>query len=255
MTRTGEPVIALCLLTALAGCASSARESELDRIAALYHRGDYTAAYRQAAALAEKSTPPTSEQAAYLAGLSAYRLGDRALPLSWLSRAARSRDDQLSGDALATLGIFHSEQGRHDAAAQALEQAAGKLTGQDRAQAFFYAGVAQQKLGQWALARANLERARNATSDAGFRGRVNQQMLVTAFTLQVGAFGDVGNAQRAARDLTPRAAALGLPAPRLVRAEPFTQVHLGSFPSHAHALAVKDRLSLRDAVIVPLIGR
>ena len=51
--------------------------------------------------------------------------------------------------------------------------------GEDRAQAYLYAGIAQQKIGYWPQARTSLLLARKSTRDPGVVQRIDQQLAVT----------------------------------------------------------------------------
>lgn len=251
----GLGLLAVALAT-LVGCAAPV--SRMDPVNAAYARGDYAGARQQAVAIARSATGIQRDQAAYVAGLSSYRLGDLKEARNWLTQASRSTDRKLAGDALAMLGVVYSELHEFGPAASALEQATRLLTGQDRANAHFYAGAAQQKLGHWTQARAHFDEALRHSSDADFRARVSRQMAITGFTIQLGAFSNTANAQRAAQQYSRNAASLGLAPPRVVRSSDdpgVSLVHLGAFRNYATAAAVRAQLGAQvEAVVVPMAG-
>lgn len=222
-----------------------------------YEQEDYETAFSKGAAVARSGRDRERALGAYIAGMSARRMGDTANAARYLARAANAEDDSLAADAAATLGIMYSEQGRYADAAHALLKAAELYTGEDRARAYFHAGIAQQKLGRWPQARTNLILARAASRDPQFWQRVEEQLNVTGYTIQTGAFRDPDNAQRAAAELAQRARAAGLSEPRLVRstgsaAGEVTLVQVGEFATFASARTFRDRIGADTAVIVPL---
>ncbi len=216
-----------------------------------YRSGRYAEAYRAAAPLAS-SRGPIGAEAAYVAGLSARRLNRDAEAERLLLRATQARDDTLAGDAGAALGVMYSEQGRYAAAARALDAAAGKLEGEDRARAYYYLAAAQQKLGRTAEAKTHFRLARAATGNAALRSAIDQQQAATGWTVQSGAYRDQGNAQDAARSLAARVRGA---TPRLVtaadgRGGTLYLVQIGTFTTHDSARRFADQLG-GSAVIVP----
>ena len=222
-----------------------------------YERGDYETAYRKGSSVARSGRDDEQMLGAYVAGMAARRMGDTANAARYLNQAVDAEDERLAADAAATLGILYSEQGRYSDAAHTLLRAAELYTGEDRARAYFHAGIAQQKLGRWPQARTSLILARSASRDPRFWQRVEEQLNVTGYTIQTGAFRDAENAQRAAAELAERAEAAGLSDPRLVRSSDpasgaVTLVQIGEFATFASARAVRDRIGADGAVIVPL---
>src|SRR5690606_25084598 len=159
----------VALLTLLPGCQRQLRPGQVADASAAYQAGQYQRAYRQAAAVASTAGAPNRDQAALVAGLAAQQLNDWDAAERYLLQAAFSDDPLVAGDALASLGLAYAKREQYGKSAQALLKAAPRLQGQDRANAYFYAAIAQQKLGQWAQARTNFVLARNASSDPSFR--------------------------------------------------------------------------------------
>jgi len=256
MTRLGL-ILAAALL---AGCATQQTTTQDQQLAAAqsaYNGGDYHGAYRRATHVYSIARGSTRDEAAYLAGISAQRLGNGPAAQSHLQAAARAADRRLAAEANASLGLLHSEQGRFDLAARDLTRAAADLEGQDKANAHFYAAVAQQKLGQWPQARTNLVLARAATQDPAFRHQVEAQLAVTGYTIQVGAFRSEANARTAADRAAPAATSQRVGLPRLVastdsRGLPVTLVHVGRYATFAAANQARHQLGDQQAIIVPL---
>jgi tetratricopeptide (TPR) repeat protein len=240
----------------LAGCKAQSRRS-MDEVYAAYQRGDYAEAYRQAQPIADGAGGPRSSEAAYMAGSAAMRMGRLHEAERYLSIAAQSRDPRLSADATAELGLTYAQLNRHDRAAASLLDAAGRLSGQDRANAYFYAGLSQQKLGQWAQARTSFTLARSASNDSAFREEVSQHLRTTGYTLQMGAFAEAPNARAFAESVAAHIIALRLGPPRIVPIEgpagkTLHAVQVGQFSSYANALAARSSLGSTTAIVVPL---
>lgn len=234
----------------LIGCAGGPGGSLSDAGEA-YRAGDYGAAYPAAEPLAD-ARGRRGEEAAYLAGLSAQQLGRPGEAARHLSRAAKSRDAQLAGNAGAALGLLLSEQNRYADAADALEDAAELLTGESRARAYYYLAVAQQKLGRTAAAGTSFTLARDATSDPDLRARIDRQRRTIGWTVQTGAFGEIDNARQAAQQLAARVRGT---TPRIVtatdaRGNTLHLVQIGSFTTHDSARRFANNLG-PPAVVTP----
>lgn len=247
-------VLGLGLWLGAGGCESLGQR--LDEANTAYVQGHHQQAYETAAPLAERPGV-RGEHAAYIAGRAAEELGRPQLARGYLERAARSRDDALAADALASLGLLHLRQGRYREAAAALERAGAMLEGEQRANALFYAGIAHQRLDRWHQARTNLVLARAATSDPGLRQRIEQRLDVTGYTIQLGAFTEADNARRVAEAIGDRARALDLGDPRLVattdaQGRALTVVQVGRFSSFETARTARTRLEATQSIILPI---
>lgn len=252
-----KTVTMLVLIAALSACNAPPAGQRLDAARAAYAGGDYAVAFREAELAANASTPAIREEAAYLAGMSAHRRHDLVNAERYLKIAAASDDARLSGQALAELGLIYAGLNWHQQAARHLLAAAAKLEGQDRANAYFHAAVAQQKMGQWAQARTHLILARNYSTDEALRTQAIEQLKVTGYTLQLGAFASPSNAQKEAQR---RAAALtSTPStqPRITtvfdaRHGQLYLVQVGQFTTFDSAVQARTRIGVPDAVVVPL---
>lgn len=250
---------ACCGALLLAGCEGQ-QSTALKSSGEAYRAGDYASSYREARRVADLPTEPkaTRESAAYMAGLAAYRNKDSMAAQQYLQMAAASSDRRLAADAKASLGLVYADRGLYRMAAESLQDAANLMSGQDKANAYFYAGVAQQKDGRWPQARTTLSLAMSNSRDPVFRQRVADQLRVTGYTLQTGAFDVESNAQNAARALVPKAAALKISSPRVMPAlDPVTNrrrflVWVGQFSSWPTALMARENLGTTNAVVTPL---
>jgi len=250
-----------CVMGAMAlqACESSGMD-RIDMADRAYRKGDFTTAYREAQQAMRSNHGNLKNEAAYMAGISAYRLKDSSSAVYYLKEASSGNGSQLAGDALAMLGVIYAEQGKYPESVQAQLQAVKHLpAGPDRANAYYYAAKAQQKMGQWSQARANLRSARSASQDEAFRRDVGHELDAGAFTLQIGAFTDRTNAQRAAENLATRTSTLKLASPRLVPAKDaqrrkLTLVQVGRFSTYADAESARQQLRPLTAIVVSMAG-
>ena len=138
------------------------------------------------------------EIARLTAGLSAHAMGRNDEAIVWLRPLAENRDDEIAGKAMATLGLIALEEGENRSAAKSLSRAAGKLTADDSAKAAMYAGDAYANLGSFEAARLQYRLAQSAARDRDVRREITAR-LGEGFMLQVGAFTNRMNAERARR--------------------------------------------------------
>jgi len=242
----------------LGGCKSNPATTKASEDA--YRSGNYAQAYRSARAVADNPGYPLRdrEAAAYMAGMAAYRNKDPMAAQQYLQMAAASTNKLLAADAKASLGLVYADRNLFRLSADSLLDAAKDLSGENKANAYYYAGVAQQKDGRWPQARTTLSLAMSNSKDAAFRQRVSDQLRITGYTLQVGAFDVESNAQNMARNYGPKAVQLRMTAPRVV---PWTDpvvnrrrylVWVGQFSSWPTALMGRDGLGITNAVVTPL---
>ena len=242
---------------ALVGCNRMNGPTPTELAQTHYQRGDYARAQTAAARAAATAGGTQRDLAHYMAGMSAYRLGNHETAARYLSVAVNSRDESLAADARSTLGLIYSAQGRYEAAADMLLRSADLHTGEDRAQAYFYAGTAQQKLGRWPQARTSLILAQRSTRDPQLIQQINQHLAVTGYTIQVGAFANRTNADNAARVYATKANRVGLGSVLVTpstnsRGQAVHLVQVGRYATFNAASAARTKLGDRGAVIVPL---
>ncbi len=120
----------------------------------------------------------------------------------------------------------------------------------DRANAYYYGGIAQQKMGRWPQARNNLSLAISNSRDPDFRAKAIAQLKVTGYTLQTGAYEIEDHARSVANTMANRVASMHMGRPRIVPShDPGSNrrlylVQVGEFSSWPTALAARDELGL-----------
>ena len=266
-----RPIVLLTALSAtlaLVGCQNSALKgtplentavdmaptATMPDVTARYQAGDYQAAYDLARPIAWDRFRDDRYEAAYIAGLSAQALGNLPEADKMLNKALASEDQTLSVDAADALGLVYSQQGRYAEAQRVLMWAAERLEGERQARAYYYAGIAQQKLGQWSQARTTLILARGLSRDASLKSSIDQQINVTGWTLQLGAFTQRELARKQAESVAQRSQDMSLGLPRLVdgktaSGEPITFVQVGQFSSYQSATRYRDALGKTGVII------
>lgn len=261
-------IATLPTLTLIPGCQNSlfkntafegtvvdqASNATISDITLAYESGDYQTAYDLARPVAWDRYREDRFEAAYIAGLSAQSLGDLADAEKMLKKALRSADRSLAADASDALGLVHSQQGRYREAYGRLFWAAERLQGERKARATFYAGIAQQKLGQWSQARTTLILAKSRSTDAALKRQIDDQIQVTGWTLQLGAFANRDLARSQAESVAAKSSGMSLGLPRLVSGntatgEAVTFVHVGQFTSYQSATQYRDALGQPGVII------
>lgn len=260
---------------AVVACEGDGQRS-LDRSIAAYDDRQYAQALDLAeSAAGEARTSKESDEAAYLAGMSAYRLGRFADAERWLAQAARSSDRWMAGQAGITLGSAQLRLGRTSDAARSFARAAEKLDDEDARRARIAAGNAYRDLGDPTRAdeQFRLAGGGTATGTATARGEQGSRTPIGAapigrtgvspadssstvgdFTLQAGAFRDEGKARRRADDLRGRSVRTGLGEPRVVAKRTsdgltLYVVQIGSFRDRSAADGALGRLGESGIVV------
>lgn len=249
-------MLAACAV--LSGCQADGTD-DMKAIDAAFERGDYKTAYSKSTRIVmlPTSTPDNAGHAMYMAGMSAFRLNDLPNAQMYLERAIQSSDPRLVANARAMLGLVSTQQGLYDKAAENLVAAAEAMEGQDKANAYFYAGAAQQKSGRWPQARVNLSMALSYSKDEGFRQKVREQLKITGYTLQLGAFSSEDAGGKLAARYAAKAAELKLGAPRVVKStdpdgKTLHLVQVGQFTSFPTAIMWRDKLGVSNAIVAGL---
>lgn len=251
--------IACSAMFLLGGCTS--RQQVMQPIYQSYESGDYAGAYRQADQLLESAQGLTADDACYMAGMAAFQLNELPKAENHLANAIHSEDSKLSADARASLGLVYYRQCRYAMAYDALFSAAEDLSGQEQANAYFYAARAQQNLGDWNGARLNLTLARQISNDTVFKQKATDQIAATGFTLQLGAFANPANARQLLDKAAKRPQAQKLSPPQIVivpsKGSRLYAVQIGQFSSYDNAAQARAALGpgYTSAIIVPLRNR
>lgn len=249
-------LIGVVLAGALIGCSSGPEPPTMQTIVSAYDAGDYGRAYEDGILRAD-SNASDAPAAAYLAGVSAGRLQAYDDAERLLTQAGQDADRPLAADAYASLGLIYAEQAKFSESADAFQRAADLYTDDNRSQALYFAAIAQQKLGMFEEAQDDLFEARAATTDAELRERIDRQMEVVGFTIQIAAYRNPEDAKRDADRVGAKTNNLKMGPPRLVnskdaRGVPVTVLQVGRFPSATAAQRQLDSLNEPTAVVVPL---
>ncbi len=247
------PVFGTMLLLAVqVGCETAPTTNSVATAYDAYHRGDYTSAYQIAQPMTTQFD--ATQQASYVAGLSAYHLGNGTQAMEHLKHATSSSQADIAADANITLGRIYAERSRHSDAASAYLAATRGLRGQARANAHYYAAKSQQVIGQWSQARSNFVQAKQHSHHRGFHALIDNELRINGWTLQIGAYSNDRYARNAAQQIAPRAQQLRMGTPRLVPAtdkhgRQLVLVQVGQFTSQSLADHAKQRLNPKAAVV------
>ena len=173
------------LLLVSMGCGPQATSS-LDGACRDYRLGKYEAAMDGAMAARYTGTTRDREEASYVAGLSAARLGRNATARTMLEKAVSSSDRTIAGNANATLGTVLLDDGQPLDAARCFDRASELLVGEDQNRARMDAGFAYKDAGRLTEARKRFDAAGGA-ADTTLRQRSRQEVARTGFAIQAGA--------------------------------------------------------------------
>jgi septal ring-binding cell division protein DamX len=168
----GRGLAVAALLISLNGCGPQASggggavgAGSMQKAVSAFDAQRYREAHDQAAAVMSKSTGAQREEAAYLAGLSSYQLGDLTAAEDELGQASVSGDSQTAGRAKAMLGQMRLDQYRWREAASCFGDASRLIEGEDARQAAWHAGLAYRQAGDEAAAKRWLDGASSAQFD------------------------------------------------------------------------------------------
>jgi hypothetical protein len=231
--RAARPAAVLVL--AVAGCAG--RSPGLDAAIADYEAGRFDEARAGALESSSRSQGTARDSALYLAGVSAYRLGDVEDAEQHLIAAARSSDDELAAQAQAMIGLVDLARDRPLIAASAFDAAAPDLAEAD-------ADAARRKAAEARAAAGAAARIAVAARD-GDRG---------PFALQIGAFAEVTRAKRAADEVERAARSAGLGAVRVAphadgRGRRLYYVQVGRFATKDDAVRARASMRRHDLIV------
>ena len=250
----------LCVLTAapVGGCKSAPRARSLNSALADYQAKRYRLAEQQAAAIARQTRGLMRDKAAYLAGLSAYQLGDLYEAQRQLATAVMSTDQTTAGIAKAVLGLVRIKQHRPHDAAVLLAEASGALTGENSRQAAYQAALAYQEAGDKTSAGTWL-RIADAQQPTGQRSlAISPRARAGRFSLQAGAFRRRQHADNAARSVADVAQQHRLGGVRVIesrddRGRLLYFVQFGRFESRSAASSARRLIGRLDVIVAPSI--
>jgi hypothetical protein len=251
------PLLLTMIVASLAlGCESAPRAVTLEKALAEYNAGRFDAAHEQAVDVMRGTSGAEREQAAYLAGLSAYRRGDLDEAELRLSAAVNASDAHTAASAKAMLGQVRLARGRPAEAAALFEDSARGLEGEDSRQASRLAAAAHERAGnQEAADRLHQSTGRSAvfashsTAPHAYAG---------SFAIQVGAYQDRKRAEQAAADASAIGHREGLGAAWIVpkadaRGRMLYHVQFGSFATHTAAANARRRIGRQEFIVSTLL--
>ncbi len=265
MKRPAAPTVfrlsGLLTLLIAGGCQAPGSPGKLTEAVTDYHAGRYLLASRRATEAGRQAGWRLKAEAAYVAGLSAYRLGDVEEARVQFDLAAGSADPQTAGRAKAMLGLLLTDEGQPEEAAELFKAAAGALRDEDARQAAHHAALAYEQAGDpvaaetWAAFWADFARRDRASRHrTGLGGPAG-----AGFVLQVGAFRDRDRARRAAGDAAVLARRHGHGPVRIVpgaeaRGRPLHLVQFGRFPTRSSAANARAQLGRLQYIVVRANG-
>lgn len=243
-------VVVFSLLT---GCSSTGSKQALSAAVSDYNAMNYSSAQRRASLVAKKSNGTLKDQAAYLSGLSAYKLGDLVEAELQLSKAVRSKDQTTAARAKAVLGLIRVDQDRPEDAAGLLSEASISMQGEDSRQAAYQAALAHEEAGYKEPGLAIGPSASRRTAQSWSQAVAGRK----AFTLQFGAFHELKRAKAAARKIAELAQTNDLGRVRIVknlddRGKTLFLVQVGRFPSRFYANDMHKQIGRKDLIVAPL---
>lgn len=243
-------------LTLVMGACQSARPKASEEALIRYEARDYNNALRLARASHGRTAGVKQEEAAFIAGMSAYELKRFDEAETWLRPLTRSADPSIAGRSSATLGLIAASQGVYTTAALDLMAAGRKLEGDEAARAMLMAGDCYRLVGRLDAATSAYATGRGIARSNALKETLAARQENTAYTVQFGAFSNYANATRALDRARLRATAQGLPAPAIVTTTDVTGqtlylVQTGKFESKDQASAARVRLG-SELVVVPV---
>lgn len=280
-TCTRRSLLALQLLFVLHACQTQERGPEGSSFEAVrmaaspelatavedYREARYTQSFERSKALARSSSSPLREQAAWIAGLSAYqqRQYDEA-ELQFMA-AGRSQDPRLVVDSKIMIADIRGFQNRWSDAAQLYREASNGLAGEERSRVLGYAEVASsyasgRAAGQLGGSAPSSGTPSSTASSGGGATRSSGASSGTSasraesgtFALQAGAFQNEANARKRAAEVATSTRQAGLGEPRVVRTRDpggrqFWAVQVGSFSTRQRAEEARQRVASLGLII------
>ncbi len=243
----------ICTVWVGVGCKQDEGMS-LNRGYDAYHRGHFqeslnvgVSLYRSGGGFGDEMSRIESEEAVYLAGLSADRLGRHDVAKGYLRLAEGSADRLLAGDAKAQLGLIYMGDGDYALAKLKFDQAAGLLIGPSRKNAKAKSAAADihlqlDKRGHLGGGKAGVKQ----------RGVSLAGVAKNGYTLQLGAYRRKGSAQRTASTYASKARRLGYGQVWVVydRMSKLYRVRVGHFKTLGSALGARRRVGAKVCTVM-----
>ncbi|QDU35327.1 Sporulation related domain protein [Poriferisphaera corsica] len=263
--RHTKPIL-LCALLAivLQGCIAMPESNRgapltVQKMNNAYNANNHQQAYQHALILMNDPDPDYRALAYYTAAKSNLQLGNRSQAIAFLTQATQTaKDPSLIADAYAELGIQSAKLDEHaKAAGYYIHAAKNYPVGNDRANAYYYAAISQQKIGQLDQAKKSLFLARSSNADHKLLQQIDSRIFVAGYTIQIGAYTAKSNAISAAQNVALRSMTMNLDKPKIAEIkndsdQVIYRVQIGNFTSFKSANYAKHRLGIKDAIVIPL---
>lgn len=257
----------LCIGMLLSGCGGSKKPSTnnsrqtsknitLPEALGNYRAGRYEEAYQQAVILKSRLAGDQAHEAAFVAGMSAFRLDREDDALKHLTPLSDNRSDTITGPSCATLGLIWARRADHPRALDYFTKATRRLKGNDLAQAYYHMAITEQKLGLYAQAKPHLVLAVSNATDSVLRSAAEDRMKSSGFTIQFGAYSSQRNAEQRRQQVLGDTQRAGLGQPWVLatvsRNKQIYVVQAGRFGTYEAALGASRKLGRNDVVVEKL---
>ncbi|MDX2114740.1 MAG: SPOR domain-containing protein [Planctomycetota bacterium] len=246
---SGRVLIAvLAMVLVLGGCSGSSSKA-----LELYESGRYEEAISEGDRAASGSGT-SADRGTLIAGLSALELKRYAEAERRLKPLVYNTNAEIAGRAQAGIGLCQVARDRFSAAAVNLSSAGRRLSGDEGAQAHYFAGECYAVQGRLEAAKLAYEAAQAKAESPELKKRIAGRLSASEYTLQVGAFSSEQNARRTLAAVSRRAASANVGTASIVSLPDVTGrtihlVQIGRFTTRQEAAAARTRLGT-DAVVV-----
>jgi len=245
-----------CPTLLVGGCDSAQPTGSLADGVRNYEAQRYMLARQQARDALSRSRGPQRDEAAYLAGISAYQLGDTDDARRHLRLAARSSEAGIAGRAAAQLGLLDLDADHPLNAAMHFETAADKLDGVESRRAAQHAALAYQLAGDYDTAQQWMNRGSKGGPTVVAADRPPRSRGGSRYVLQHGAFRSRDRAEQVASELEALSNRHHLGPVQIVpqrdgRGMTLHLVQFGGFTSRAEAARARARLGKLEFIVVP----
>ncbi|QQE10250.1 SPOR domain-containing protein [Planctomycetota bacterium] len=264
LIRHSLPLLMLTTAILFTGCIAvpetdNATPLTIKQMNNAYEAKQFQQAYKHALVLMKDHDPDYRALAYYTAAKCNMKLNNNPQALTFMTQASQSAKDKLLlADSYAELGIIYGRMNKNaEAAANYLKAAKTYPQGKERANAYYYAGISQQKMGQLAEAKKSFFLARSSNANMQLLQQINSRISVNGYTIQIGAYSSKVNAIKAAQEVSLRSMTMNHGKPKIAEIadkdnKTVYRVQIGSFSSYKSANYAKRLLGVSDAIVVPL---
>jgi hypothetical protein len=240
--------------------------STLQKVVRSYDSGKFADAYAGAVRLLGTSSGRQADEARYMAGMSAFRLGQDADAIRHLSPLRRHANPRIAGTSNITLGLIYNKQRRYESARACLATAIPLARGEDLARSHYHHGLALEGLGRSPSAKIHYRLAIQHSAIVSFRTMVQRKLggatstgpapTAAKFTLQFGAYSTrsraISRQKQVNRLLAPGRYGSSRVVQRAVaNGRSLWIVQGGGFATRGAAASARSRIGSKDSTIVP----